>query len=450
MKAFKAYDIRGEWGSDLNENIAYRIGYFLPDVLDTDTYLVGRDMRLSSDTMFEAFTRGLTDRGKNVDAIGLSTTPLVYWATAKYGYGASVQITASHNPKNHNGMKISAANALPVGYDTGLNRLEALVESDKPTPAQEKKGSINEKNVYSDYLAFQKQFVGDSGNLNIAVDCSNGMASLFVHELVGKAHYINDTLDGNFPNHEPNPLEATAQEQIKALVLKEKCDIGLLFDGDADRITFIDEKGRFISPDLIIALLGDFFIGEQHQKGIVLQDIRSSRAIQEYLDRYGAKVETWRVGRAYAALKLRELDGCYGGELAGHYYFRDFYYSDSALLAASIVLRLLAERKKEGKTLSQTIDEISHYHNSGEINFKIDGKQEAMDAIRDHFAKAERPVSFMDFDGYRLDYPDWWLNVRPSNTEPYLRFLCEAKSKEKLEEIISEVKRIVHATAYVS
>ena len=446
MKAFKAYDIRGEWDTDLNESIAYRIGYFLPDVLDTDTYLVGRDMRLSSEAMFEGLTRGLTDRGKNVDYIGLSTTPLVYWSTAKYGYGASVQITASHNPKHHNGLKISAKNALPVGYDTGLNRLEALVASDKPTTPTATKGQTKEKNVYADYLAFQQRFVGDLSNLNIAVDCSNGMASLFVHELIGKAHYINDTLDGNFPNHEPNPLEANAQEQIKTLVKKEKCDIGLLFDGDADRITFIDEKGRFISPDLIIALLGDFFIGEQHQKGIVLQDIRSSRAIQEYLNRYQAKVETWRVGRAYAALKLRELDGCYGGELAGHYYFRDFYYSDSALLAASIVLRLLAERKKNRQTLSQIIDEITPYYNSGEINFKIEQKQAAMDAVKDHFTKIEKPERFLDFDGYRLDYPDWWLNIRPSNTEPYLRFLCEAKSEAKLNEIIDTVKNIIAKT----
>ena len=447
MKAFKAYDIRGEWGSDLDADIAYRIGYFLPDILDADTYLVGRDMRLSSESMFNALTRGLTDRGRNVDSIGLATTPLVYWATAKYGYQASVQITASHNPKNHNGLKISAANALPVGYDKGLNRLEALVASDLETTPRSERGEIRERNVYAAYLAFQKQFVGDLGSLNIAVDCSNGMASLFAHELIGKAHYINDTLDGNFPNHEPNPLEANAQEQIKALVKKEKCDIGLLFDGDADRITFIDEKGRFISPDLIIAFLGDYFIGEQHQKGIVLQDIRSSRAIQEYLDRYQAKVETWRVGRAYAALKLRELDGCYGGELAGHYYFRDFYYSDSALLAASIVLRLLAERKKEGKTMSQIVDEISPYSNSGEINFKIERKQEAMDAVRDHFMHIEKPERFLDFDGFRLDYADWWLNIRPSNTEPYLRFLCEAKSENKLKELIDTVTRIVEALA---
>ena len=443
MKAFKAYDIRGEWGSDLNEEIAYRIGYFLHRILDVDTVLVGRDMRLSSDTMFENLTRGITDSGVNVDEIGLSTTPMVYWCTAKYGYDASVMITASHNPKNHNGLKISKTNALPVGYDTGLNKLEAFVESDEKCIPVENKGVIRHKEVKEDYLKYQLGYVGDHSNLNIGVDCSNGMSSLFVHDLIGKAHYINDVLDGNFPNHEPNPLETESQEQVKALVKREKCDIGLLFDGDADRITFIDELGNFISPDLIIAFLGNYFLGERHEQGIVLQDIRSSRAIQEYLNRYQAKVETWRVGRAYAALKLRELDGVYGGELAGHYYFRDFYYSDSALLAASIVLRLLAEFKRQGRTMSSIISEISAYHNSGEINFKINRKQEAMDAVRDYYSGIQKPERFLDFDGYRLDYNDWWLNIRPSNTEPYLRFLAEAKDESRLKNIVKQVSDMV-------
>ena len=446
MKAFKAYDIRGEWGIDLNEEIAYRIGYFLPEVLPVDRILVGRDMRLSSDTLFEKLTQGLTDAGVDVDEIGLSTTPMVYWSTAHYGYDASVMITASHNPKNHNGLKISKSNALPVGYDTGLNKLEELVSSFRMIGVG-KKGVIRHKEVKDDYLRFQRQYVGDLSNLNIAVDCSSGMASLFAHQLIGKAHYINDVPDGNFPAHEPNPLEAASQQQIKDLVLKEGCDIGLLFDGDADRITFIDEKGQFISPDLMIAFLGNYFLGERHDQGIVLQDIRSSRAIQEYLDRYHAKVETWRVGRAYAALKLRELDGAYGGELAGHYYFRDFYYSDSALLAASIVLRLLAEFKRQGRTMSDIIKEISPYYNSGEINFKLLDKTEAMDAVKDHFANQEQPERFLDFDGYRLDYADWWFNIRPSNTEPYLRFLAEAKSKEKLDAVVAEVSDIIRTFA---
>jgi Phosphomannomutase len=443
MKAFKAYDIRGEWGKDLNEETAYRIGFFLHEILDSDTVLVGRDMRLSSDALYNALSRGITDSGLNVDNIGLATTPLVYWVTAKYGYTASIMITASHNPKNHNGLKISATNALPVGYDKGLNRLEDLVEHGNIILAKGK-GIIRELNVKSDYLSFQKSFVGDTESLRIAVDCSNGMSSLFAKDVIGEAFYINDVPDGNFPQHDPNPLEPKNQEQIKTLVKKEKCDIGVLFDGDADRVTFIDEKGNFISPDLMIAFLGDYFFSEKGEKGIVLQDIRSSRAIQEYLSKYGAKVETWRVGRAYAAVKLRELKGIYGGELAGHYYFRDFYYSDSALLAASIILQLLNKRKRMGQTMSQVVSEITPYHNSGEINFKLNRKQEAMDGVRNYFIQNEKPVSFYDFDGYRLDYKDHWLNIRPSNTEPYLRFIAEAKSEDKLKEIVKKVTEIVN------
>ena len=306
------------------------------------------------------------------------------------------------------------------------------------------RGTLRPIEVKDEYLQFQRSFVGDLSNLNIGVDCSNGMSSIFVHDLIGKAHYINDIPDGTFPNHEPNPLEAESQQQIKELVKKEGCDIGLLFDGDADRITFIDEKGNFISPDLMIAFLGNYFLGERHEQGIVLQDIRSSRAIQEYLDRYHAEVVTWRVGRAYAALKLRELDGVYGGELAGHYYFRDFYYSDSALMAASIVLRLLAEFKAKGRSMSSIVSEISGYFNSGEINFKLSRKQEAMDAVRDYYRNLQQPDRFLDFDGYRLDYADWWFNIRPSNTEPYLRFLAEAKSKDRLEQLVGKVTEIIH------
>lgn len=443
MKAFKAYDIRGEWGSDLNEAIAYRIGYFLHEVLDAPVILVGRDMRLSSDTLFQALNQGITDSGRDVDNIGLSTTPMVYWTTAKYGYKASVMITASHNPKNHNGLKISAADALPVGYDTGLNRLEALVESKQTCQAAATKGKVRNIDVKSAYLDFQRNYCGDTSALNIAVDCSNGMSSLFVHDLIGKAHYINDNLDGSFPNHEPNPLEAVSQQQIKDLVIEKHCDIGLLFDGDADRITFINENGQFISPDLMIAFLGHYFFGRKQEKGFVLQDIRSSKAIGEYLARFHAEVATWKVGRAFAALKLRQLDGVYGGELAGHYYFRDFYYSDSALMTASIVLQLLNEFKRNGLTISQMIKSITPYYNSGEINFRIEKKQEAMDAVRHHFIDKEAPVSSLDFDGYRLDYHDFWINIRPSNTEPYLRFIAEAKSKKQLDDIIRVVTTIV-------
>ncbi|MBU1370697.1 MAG: phosphomannomutase/phosphoglucomutase [Bacteroidetes bacterium] len=443
MKAFKAYDIRGEWEKDLNAETAYRIGFFLPEVLRSGNFLVGRDCRLSSDELFDALAKGLTDAGATVTDAGLTSTPLIYWATARFEYDASVMITASHNPANHNGLKVSGKNALPIGYDNGLNRLEALVENDAINPVKEK-GLIKKVDYRTVYLDFLKTYINDFSMLRIAVDCSNGMASLYIKDLLGNsAFYINDKADGNFPGHNPNPLEPSNQEQIKSMVTNRQCDIGLIFDGDADRVMFIDENGKFISPDLIIALLGHYFFEQKGLKGKVLQDIRSSKAIGEYLAQFGATVETWRVGRAYGAGKLREIDGLYGGELAGHYYFRDFYYSDSALLAALLVLDLLAGFKNAGFTLSNLIKNISGYHNSGEINFKIEQKQQAMDAVCAHFTKTEKPTQTLDFDGYRLDFDDWWFNIRPSNTEPYLRFIAEAKSAEKLDQVVEQLHKII-------
>lgn len=443
MKAFKAYDIRGVWNKDLNAEIAYRIGFFLPDILQTNTILVGRDCRLSSDELFEALSRGIIDRGVNVKDAGLTTTPMVYWATGRFGFGGSVMITASHNPSNHNGLKVSGNGVLPIGYENGLDRLEKLVENEPIQPVT-KRGIIEKIDVSNDYLSFLQKYNGDFSQLKFGVDCSNGMASLFIKQLIGnQAYYINDHADGNFPGHEPNPLEPENQEQIKSLVINRQCDFGMIFDGDADRVMFIDENGKFISPDLIIALMGHYFFEQRNEKGPVLQDIRSSKAVGEYLAQFGAKVETWRVGRAYGAGKLREIDGIFGGELAGHYYFRDFYYSDSALVAALIVLQLMSGFKSAGFSFSQLIKNITPYHNSGEINFKINQKQEAMDAVISHYTAVKKPDIYMDFDGYRLDYPDFWLNIRPSNTEPYLRFIAEANSQELLDDIIQTVKKIV-------
>ena len=206
---------------------------------------------------------------------------------------------------------------------------------------------------------------------------------------------------------------------------------------------FVDENSRFISPDLMIAVLGHYFLEERGEKGYIHQDIRSSKAVGEYLAPMGGIMNTWRVGRAYAALKLRELDGVYGGELAGHYYFRDFFYSDSGLLAAILILNVIAKKKAEGLTLSAFIARIEKYQNSGEINFKLDRKQEAMDAVRDYFMSQEKATASMDFDGYRVEFPDWWFNIRPSNTEPYLRFLCEATTKELLDEKVAKVREII-------
>ena len=444
MGAFHAYDIRGIYNVDFDKTTAYKVGYFLPELLSADKVLVGRDARVSSPEIHDYLIKGITDAGVDVYDVGLSTTPMVYWGTANYGFKASVQITASHNPAEYNGLKVSRENALPVGLGTGLGQIKEWIEAGRPTPVAFKPGKVYEKDIKKDYLEFLLKYKEDWSELKIAMDLSNGMASLFGREIFGEQPaYIYEEMDGSFPNHEPNPLVPENVRDLKELVARTGADVGVIFDGDADRVMFVDENGRFISPDLMIAVLGHYFLEERGERGYVHQDIRSSKAVGEYLAPMGGIMNTWRVGRAYAALKLRELDGVYGGELAGHYYFRDFFYSDSGLLAAILILNVIAKKKAEGLSLSQLIARIEKYQNSGEINFKLDRKQEAMDAVRDHFMSEEKSTASMDFDGYRVEFPDWWFNIRPSNTEPYLRFLCEATTKELLDEKVAKAREII-------
>ena len=289
------------------------------------------------------------------------------------------------------------------------------------------------------------KYKADYSGLKIAFDLSNGMSCLFAHEVFGEEpEYLFDTIDGRFPNHEPNPLVAKNVEPLQQLVRKTGADVGVIYDGDADRVMFVDEKGQFVAPDLVIAMMAKYFCDERGAKAPrVLQEIRSSKAVGEYLAKYGAELHTWRVGRAFAAPKLREIDGLWGGELAGHYYFKDFFYSDSGLLASLIVLRIVAALKKEGKTFSAQIAEIAGYCNSGEINFRLEDKPGAMKAVCAHFAAQEKPLKEMDFDGYRFEFADWWFNIRPSNTEPYLRFICEARSEALLQDKVEQTCRLL-------
>ncbi len=445
MGAFHAYDIRGIYNVDFDKETAYKVGYFLPGLLGAKEILVGRDCRTSSQEIHDYLLKGITDAGADVCDVGLSSTPMVYFGTANYGFKASVQITASHNPAEYNGMKVSRENALPVGLDTGLGQIKQWIEEGKPTPPAAVKGKVREKDIHQDYIDFLMKYKGDYSNLKIAMDCSNGMSSLYVKDIYGtQPSYIFDTLDGRFPNHEPNPLIPKNVEPLKELVRKTGADVGVIYDGDADRVMFVDEKARFVAPDLVIALMAYYFCDERGEKAPrVLQEIRSSKAVGEFLADYGAEMHTWRVGRAFAAPKLREIDGLWGGELAGHYYFKDFFYSDSGMLASIIVLRIVSALKKQGRTLSGEIDKLTRYRNSGEINFRVEDKKGAMDAVRDFFCSQARPDVFMDFDGYRAEYPDWWFNIRPSNTEPYLRFICEATTDEVLNEKIAQVQEII-------
>ena len=443
MGAFKAYDIRGVYNRDFNKETVYKVGFFLPKLLPCKYVVVGRDVRLTSPEIFDFLCRGITDAGVDVWNIGLATTPMVYFATVYLKADASVQITASHNPKEYNGMKISRTMAIPVGGDTGLKDLERMVNEMEvqPVPAAER-GKVIEKDIHDAYLNYQKQFLPDLSNLSLTVDASNGMSNLYVKELFGDhAKYINDTMDGTFPGHEPNPLDVENCAQIMEAVKKNGSDCGVIYDGDADRVMFIDERGRFIQPDYVTGVLGMYYLAKE--KGSVLIDIRTSRSTSEYLEKLGAtKVITWKVGHAYAKMKIREEHCIFGGELAGHYYFRDFNNCDSGILASLIVLQTVAELKRQGKTLGQLVDEIVAYANSGEINFKLEQKDEAIAALYDKYSKLN-PTRILDFDGYRIEFPTWWFNVRKSNTEPYLRIVSEAKTQTELDEKLAELKAII-------
>lgn len=441
MGAFKAYDIRGIYNKDFNKDTVYKIGYFLPKLLKSKIVLVGRDVRSSSEEIFDSLCKGITDSGSDVYDIGLATTPMVYFSTVHFNVDASVQITASHNPAIYNGLKISRSKAVPVGSDSGLKELEAMVEHDAIVVAQQK-GTVIQKDAKHPYLTFLQQYVPDTSNLNLSIDCSHGMANLLVKDLLGSEHhYLYDHFDGTFPAHEPNPLEVENCADLKEAVIKNKSDIGVIYDGDADRVMFLDENGRFLQPDYVTAVLGYYYL--KKEKGNVLVDIRTSRSTTEYLTKLGANVHVWKVGHAFAKTKLRDLGAIFGGELAGHYYFRDFYNCDSGFLASLLVLQVVAELKKQGTTIGAFIDSVIVYANSGEMNFKLEQKDEAMQALFDRYVTNGKPEKVMDFDGYRIEFPSWWFNVRKSNTEPYLRLVVEAKTEEELKMRTEELSAII-------
>lgn len=443
MGIFKAYDVRGIYGDELNEKVAYRTGYFLPSLLGVNSVVVGYDTRLSSPSLYKELVRGITDSGADVISLGLSTTPFVYFATVYLDADCSLQITASHNSKEYNGFKISRKGAIPVGGDTGLKDLEALVMSDKETPISEKKGEIKNVKLYSTYKAFLKKWTADYTDLNITFDLSSGMSNLFAKDVFGayKFKYLNDKLDGSFPSHEPNPLIPQNCALLSDAVVANGSDIGVIYDGDADRVVFVDEKGRFIQPDYITSLIGFYYKNFKGESGNVVVDIRTSKSTTDYLKTLGYTPVIWKVGHSFAKMKIREKDARFGGELAGHYYFKDFFWCDSGIFASILVLNTLAYLKKQGKKLSEFIDEIVVYANTGEINFKIDNKDEVIEELKSKYLPGA--TTSYDFDGYRIEYPTWWFSVRKSNTEPYLRLIVEATTKEELNERLKELKSII-------
>ncbi|MBN1834203.1 MAG: phosphomannomutase/phosphoglucomutase [Spirochaetales bacterium] len=440
MSVFKSYDVRGVYGTEWDRETALKIGFFLPALLETDRILVGRDARRSSPEVFEALSRGIVSAGCRVVDIGLSTTPAVYFATARFGFGGSVMITASHNPPEYNGLKISRAQAVPVGYGTGLERLESLIR--EPMAPAPRSGRIERLDIRREYLAHLAGFAGGIHGVKAVVDCSDGMASLFIHDVVREldAEIITmyDSPDGSFPHHPPNPLIEANLADLKRRAREEKADLGICFDGDADRVMFVDEQGAFVSPDLVTGLLGLHFFrhsGRDHRGETVTYDVRTSRSVVEFLEQLGGRPAMCRVGHSHAKRLLRETNGVLGGELAGHYYFRDNYFCDSGMIAALLLLSVLS---REQVPLSQLVGRVKRYHYSGELNFKTDAKDRIIERILAEYG-ARPQARVTDIDGIRIDYPEWWFNLRKSNTEPYLRLVAEARTASQLEARLTEL-----------
>ena len=444
MGFFKAYDMRGTFGVDFDLDTVYKVGLALPKVVKGKRWLVGRDCRTTSDAVHDALVKGLSESGAEVSDLGLCTTPMVYYFTAADGFDGSVMITASHNPPTDNGLKVSKATALPVGYANGLNEVERLVGEMRAT-ADGRRPSVKElPDALSRYIAWQKGRVGIAAfsGLKFAVDCSNGMSSLFVREMFPDAVLLNDTPDGTFPAHSPNPLKAEAREQIAKVVREEGLDCGVIFDGDADRAMFVDERGEFVQPDYLIPIVARATMGseelrvksEELGKAKIIHDVRTSRGAIETLREDGFEPVMVPVGHAFAKPILREIGALCGGELAGHYYFSEFFGCDSGLLAATRILGEVAKAKQAGKTFSEMMKPIvSRYANSGEINFKVDNKEAAIERVLAVAKTLGEETDRSEMDGYRLEYRDGWISVRKSNTEPYLRLLVECRTKEMLD-----------------
>jgi phosphomannomutase len=447
MSFFKAYDMRGVFGRDFDCDTVYAVGRWLPVMLQADRILVGRDVRQSSDAIFAALAEGITESGGDVDDMGLATTPMVYYFTAKNGYAGSVQITASHNPAEYNGMKLSRRDALPVGYDSGLQELEARVLAGELPPPAAARGSVRRIETRREFIDDLRKEVPDLSGLRIGVDCSSGMAALVARELLGDGPlYINETMDGSFPAHAPNPLESENCAQLMALVLQERLDVGVIFDGDADRVMFIDELGAFVQPDYLIGILARRYLRREPGCGVI-HDIRTSRGVIEYLQARGARTVMGRVGHAYAKVLLRESGSACGGELAGHYYLSDFQHCDSGEFAALIILGEIAAARRRGVSFSAMIRPLSVYANSGELNFRVADKAGAIGAVLKALERFGKPSARYDFDGCRMEFPTWWMNVRQSNTEPYLRLVVEAADTAELEErkrlIVSAMREFI-------
>jgi len=439
---FRAYDIRGIYPTEINEKIVYLIGRVFVQLLAKGPNLnivIGRDNRLSSQTLSESLIKGILDQGGNVTDIGISTTPMLDFADAHFNFDGGIEITASHNPPKYNGLKLVREKAISIGQGTGMEKIKKLVTKAKFLKI--KRGIILKKEVLTDYLNFNFDLfkISKFKSLKIVIDTANATPGILIpylkEKLPVKIFTIFENLDGNFPNHIPDPSRAENLRFLKKEVIKRRADFGVAFDGDGDRVVFINEKGEAIPGDFITAIISKFLLKEKPGEKI-LYDIRSSKVVEEVIKNNGGIPVINRIGHSFIKERMREENILFGGEFSGHYYLRDQYFFEAPIF---VLLKILEIISKTGKKISQLVKPFQKYFHSGEINFELKNKEKILEKLEKKYQKGK----ILKIDGLRVDFPNWWFLARPSQTEPVLRLSIEAKAKDLMKKKKNELVSLI-------
>ena len=445
---FKAYDVRGLYPQEVNEDAARLIGQGFVSYLNAKRIAVSRDMRLSSPSMAAAFIEGARSQGADVVDYGMMGTDMLYFAVARDGHDGGVQITASHNPKEYNGIKMVRKEAFPLSGEAGINDIRDMIAANQLPPPAAKQGSLTEANVVDDYVKHVLSFVDLSilKPFNVVLDAGSGIAGmvaplLFKHIPTKKLTTLCFEVDGTFPNHEANPLIEENRRDITERVIAEKADIGIAWDGDADRCFFLDGSGEFIAGDFVTALLAEAFL-IKHPGAKIVYDVRASYAVKDTAAKYGSEALMNRVGHAFFKRRMREDNAIFGGEVTGHYYFRDNFYADNGFIPALLILELMS---RKGMTLRDLLAPLREkYFISGEINTRVSDISKAQAKIDGLSAKYNTGKVYT-MDGISAEFDDWHFNVRGSNTEPMLRLNLEATTQALMEQKRDEVLAFIRS-----
>ena len=444
---FKAYDVRGIYPTELNEDAARLIGRAFVAYLGASRIGVGRDMRVSSPSMAAAFIDGAREQGASIVDYGMIGTDMLYYGVARDGLEGGVMVTASHNPGEYNGMKMVRREAFPLSGEAGLAEIRDMITSNAiPAPAGAR-GGIETRALLSEYVEHVLKFIDVSAikPFNVVLDAGSGIGGLVAPPLFDrlpcKTTRLCFDVDGTFPNHEANPLIEENRRDIVERVIAEKADIGIAWDGDADRCFFIDGSGEFIAGDFVTALLAEAFL-LKHPGAKVVYDVRASYAVKDIVERYGGTPLMNRVGHAFFKRRMREENAIFGGEVTGHYYFRDNFYADNGFIPALLILELMS---KKGQTLSELLAPLrAKYFISGEINTKVADMTIVAHKL-DQLAAQYSTGHTYHMDGFSAEFPEWHFNVRPSNTEPLLRLNLEALTQELMERKRDEVLALIRS-----